>query len=216
MRKIFFFLSIAILALASCSDDKEFVIKGEIADNSCDGAQIFLVPLTEPATHETVDSVVIRDRKFEFHGNKTRIASLRLQMPQRMNFQELLVYTEPGVITAHVAQRGSVTGTKNNDLLQQWKGIQESCVEARTEALEAVGNNYNDPEYRTVLDSLQTVMSDATFNLIKASGLNPLTRFLYAGNKTNLNARHQKELEFMEVDLQHQLDSIRKSKEVKE
>lgn len=213
MRKILFVLSILAFALAGCTDkDNEFVIVGEIADNSCDGAQIFLVPLTEPATHETVDSVVIRDRKFEFRGTKARVASLRLQMPQRLKFQELLVYTEPGTIKAHVAEFGSVTGTKNNDLLQQWKGIQESCVQARSEALESCNNDTRSLEYAKTLDSLKVVMGNATFNFVKASGLNPLSRFFYSGNRSNLTDAQKKELEYMEIDLQHQLDSIRQAR----
>lgn len=215
MRKIFYIFAVVAMALTSCNNNQEFTIEGEISDTSCDGAQIFLVPLTEPATHETVDSVVIKDRHFTFKGNKTRICVLRLQMPQRMNFQELLVYTEPGNIKAFVAQIGSVTGTKNNDLLQVWKTQQESCVQKRKDAYEACGGNMALPAYQHTLDSLNTVMADATYHLIKTSGLNPLTRFLYSGNKRNLTDEQKKDLQYMEDDLQHQLDSIRKARQAK-
>lgn len=209
MRNILFVFSVLLLFFCSCSDNNKYVIQGEVADASCDGAQIFLVPLTEPAIAENVDSVVIRDGKFEFHGNRARICCLRLQMPQRMKFQELLVYTEPGTIRARIAEVGSVTGTKNNDLLQQWKGVQESCVEARAEALEANNNDTKSLAYAKVVDSLKVVMGTATYNFVKASGLNPLSRFFYAGNRSNLSAQQKKDLEYMEIDLQRQMDSIR-------
>lgn len=216
MRKLFYIFAIVAMTLTSCNNNnQEFTIEGEVSDTSCDGAQIFLVPLTEAATHETVDSVVVKDRHFTFKGNKTRICALRMQMPQRANFQELLVYTEPGNIKAFVAQRGSVTGTKNNDLLQAWKTKQETCMQKRMEAFVACGKNMEDPVFKQTLDSLKTVMADATYQLLKTSGLNPLTRFLYKGNKRNLNDEQMKDLQFMEDDYQHQLDSIRKAYQAK-
>lgn len=212
MKKILLVL-VSLLALVSCKDEsKHFVIEGTIADTSCDGAQIFLVPLTEPATHETVDSVVIKDRKFRFEGDEARICALRLQMPQRMNFQELLVYTEPGNIEAFVSQHGSVTGTKNNDLLQEWKTIQERCFDIRNRTLDEVKYDYNSLRYHNVLDSLNRVMGDATYDLLKKAGINPITRFFYAGNKTNLSPEQRADLQNFEDDYIHQQDSIRKAR----
>lgn len=213
MKKLFFVFVSLLTILSSCKEEsKHFVIEGTIADTSCDGAQIFLVPLTEPATHETVDSVVIVDRKFRFEGEKTRICALRLQMPQRMNFQELLVYTEPGNIEAFVSQHGSVTGTKNNDLIQEWKTTQERCIDTRTHALDVVNNDYNSLEYHMVIDSLNTVMANATYKLISESGLNDFTRFFYSFNKSHLTAEQLSKLQYMEDDYQHRLDSMRKAR----
>lgn len=209
LRKTAFFVFSSLIALASCTQSDKFVINGDIVDSSCNGAQIFLVPLTEPATHETVDSVVIKDGKFTFEGTKARICALRLQMPQRMYFQELLVYTEPGEIAAHVAQVGSVTGTKNNDLLQEWKTIQEECLKQRSDVLKEC-KSITDPKAAHVIDSLKSVVGRATFKLVKESGLNPFSRFFYMNNRYTLNQQQRSELQFMEDDFQHQLDSIRK------
>lgn len=213
MRKFLFLLS-ALCLLASCnqkSDDLtgKFIIEGEVCDNSCDSAQIFLVPLTEPATHETVDSVYIIDGKFRFEGTKTRIAALRLQMPQRLKFQELLVYTEPGTIKAKLAEIGSVTGTKHNDLIQEWKTTQESCVEARSRALERFGGNNNAPGFALVIDSLNKVMGGATYKLLKGTDVNPLSNLFYRNNKSQLTPDQLSEFTEHEEYYQHMLDSIR-------
>lgn len=215
MRKTLFFLLTLLLAFASCTKEKplqKFVIEGEVSDHSCDSAQIFLVPLTEAATHETVDSVVIIDGKFRFEGTKVRVASLRLQMPQRMNFQELLVYTEPGVIKAKIATVGSVTGTKTNDLIQEWKTTQEQCMAMRTYTYGQCNENEASPRFQFVVDSLNKVMGNATFKVIKESGLNDFTRFFYSFNKRHMSEEQQKELQYMEDDYQHRLDSIRKAR----
>ena len=197
--------------LCSCSNGTtggKFTITGTVADNSCDGAQIFLVPLTEPATHETVDSVVIKDGKFTFEGTKTRVASLRLQMPQRMKFQELLVYTEPGSIKAFVAPVGSVSGTRNNDLLQQWKTVMEGCVSARRAILDGT-RTIDSPGVRPKIDSLTHIIGDATYKLVKESGVNPFSRFFYMSNRHTLSDQQKKDLQVMEDDYQHYMDSIR-------
>ena len=49
------FLSAAVL-FTSCSQNKEYVIHGTVADPNLEGAKIYLVPL-ENATVETIDSV---------------------------------------------------------------------------------------------------------------------------------------------------------------
>ena len=211
MCKIYLALFASIFALMSCQHTPEkFVINGEVSDHSCDGAKIFLVPLTEEATHETVDSVVIKDAKFTFEGTKTQIAALRLQMPQRVKFQELLVYTEPGIITAKVAPVGRVTGTKCNDLLQSWKETQESCMASRARILEETHHDINSLAYHHVVDSLNSVMGEATYKLIKEGGMSPFTRFFYFGNRSNLTDKQRSDLQYMEDDYQHQLDSLRK------
>lgn len=212
MRKIFFIFCAIAFALTSCQNASEkYIIKGEVSDHSCDGAKIFLVPLTEEATHETVDSVVIKDGKFTFEGTKVQIAALRLQMPQRTKFQELLVYTEPGTIIAKIAPIGSVTGTKCNDQLQSWKETQEACFAAKQRVLEETHHDINSLAYHHAMDSLKTVMSDATYNLIKECGVSPFTRFFYMGNRSNLSDKQRADLKDMEADYQHQLDSIRKA-----
>lgn len=215
MQKIYLFIIALAAVLVSCTgnsnkEPQKFIIEGEVADHSCDSAQIFLVPLTEPATHETVDSVVIVDGKFRFEGTKVRVASLRLQMPQRMNFQELLVYTEPGVIKAKVARNGSVTGTKTNDLIQEWKATQERCMDIRGFVYNQCNKNAQSPVFIHTVDSLNTVMADATYKLISESGLNDFTRFFYSFNKSHMTAEQLSKIKYMEDDYQHRLDSIRK------
>ena len=215
MHKFLFLLS-ALCLLASCkkSDDQtgKFIIEGEVCDHSCDSAQIFLVPLTEPATHETVDSVYIIDGKFRFEGTKTRIAALRLQMPQRIKFQELLVYTEPGTIKAKLAEIGSVTGTKHNDLIQEWKTTQEACLKCSAEVLEQNDGNYQAPAYIAVYDSLNKVMGEATYKFLKSTDVNPLSNFFYLNNKRHMTPEQIADLNAHEEYYQHVLDSIRKAR----
>ena len=213
MRKIIFILTILIIALASCVDNDKnegFVIYGEVENDSCNGAKIYLVPMTEPATHETVDSVVIVDRKFTFHGTTKRVAVLRLQMPQRFSYQELLLLTEPGIIQAKIARKGSVTGTRSNDLLQEWKETMESCAEIRNTKFVVNNRDYNSPAYRRVADSLGLIVKDANLKIIRSMGFNPLSCYLYRCKRGNFPEGCESELQNYEDDFQLYVDSIRK------
>lgn len=213
MNKFLLSFLAVVCMLCSCKSstgetvDGDFVINGTVSDHSCDGAQIFLVPLTEAATHETVDSVVIKDCKFTFKGNKARVCALRLQMPQRMKFQELLVYTEAGTITASVAAVGAVTGTRNNDLLQEWKNTMDRCNVERHKILDG-HTTIDSPGVRPKIDSLTQVIGDATFKLVKESGMNDFSRFFYMSNRRTMNDEQIKQLSEFEVDYHHHMDSI--------
>ena len=80
---------LATMVLAGCqSKDGVCRIKGTVSMEQFDGKQIFLVPLYGPQTAEYVDSVVIKDGKFEFttdtvSGPIGPIGSIAVQIVER-------------------------------------------------------------------------------------------------------------------------------------
>ena len=117
-------LAAAIIAIGACSSHgaKEYVIHGTVSDPNLEGVQVFLVPLKN-ATAETVDSVYIKNQKFEFRGTEEDIKDLRIDKRARIGVENLLVITEPGDIYVTLGQVSSGSGTKQNDSLQVWKNI---------------------------------------------------------------------------------------------
>jgi len=95
-------------------------IHGYVTDSKLNGAQVFLVPL-ENAVKGNIDSVVIKDQRFEFEGDTVRMADIRIERQRRIGTQNLLVLTEPGDIYATISQVSSSYGTPQNDSLQMWK-----------------------------------------------------------------------------------------------
>ena len=77
MKKIIFTLLAGTALLASCSQDKGYVIYGTVSNPDLEGAQVFLVPL-ENATKETIDSVYIHNQMFEFRGTEEKMADIRI------------------------------------------------------------------------------------------------------------------------------------------
>lgn len=122
MKKIIFTLLAGTALLASCSQDKGYVIYGTVSNPDLEGAQVFLVPL-ENATKETIDSVYIHNQMFEFRGTEEKIADIRIERFKRFGNENLLVITEPGETFVTIGQVSSGRGTPQNDSLQVWKNL---------------------------------------------------------------------------------------------
>ena len=127
MKNIFFASIIALSALvfAGCSSSTKPVtgkchIMGTI-NPKFNGKKIFLVPMTRPATMETVDSMVVADGKFEFTADTCDLRVIRIDYHYRTGVQDLLVVTEPGDLVVNIDSISSCKGTPQNDSLQAWK-----------------------------------------------------------------------------------------------
>ena len=124
MKKTIFTLLAGAVLLASCSRNKEYVIYGSVSNPDLEGAKVFLVPL-ENAAEETIDSVCIRNRMFEFRGIGEKMAEIRIEMSKGYGSENLLVVTEPGEAYVTIGPESSAKGTPQNDSLQVWKNLTE-------------------------------------------------------------------------------------------
>ena len=122
MKRTIFTIIAGAALLTSCSQNKEYVIYGTVADPNLEGAKIYLVPL-ENATVETIDSVYVENQSFEFRGTEEKIADVRVEKRRRIGTQSLLVITEPGEIYVTIGRQSSGRGTAQNDSLQVWKDL---------------------------------------------------------------------------------------------
>lgn len=120
-----------LLSGISCctnSSKDEYVIKGSTSQSRLDGERVFLVPYGTKAFEDSigVDSVVIKNGRFEFRGHKGEFLA-RITMDKRVRYgtQDLLVVTEPGEITVIIDTVSSGKGTPQNDALQIWKTLKE-------------------------------------------------------------------------------------------
>ncbi len=129
MKKLFLLMMLAVV-LAGCSQKAaqsgECVIKGMVADPSLEGKRIFLVPLEGPADAAHVDSIEIKDGKFEFHKDTVMMAKILMDYHYRFNIQTLLVVTDPGTVEVVIDSISSAKGTPQNDVLQRWKEMTEA------------------------------------------------------------------------------------------
>ena len=123
MKKILLAIP-AVCLLLSCTPKNEYRIHGYVKDASLNDVQVFLVPVHDQSP-AMVDSVYIKDNKFEFKGHgKMRqewMAEIRVDKRHRYGIESLLVVTEPGDIFVTIGSTSSCYGTPQNDSLQVWK-----------------------------------------------------------------------------------------------
>lgn len=132
MKKIFFaFVAMAgLLMVASCGEtsgpgDGKCYIHGTVVGSQYEGKRIFLVPLYGPKTAEYVDSIEIKDGKFEFTTDSMKMFTILLDYHYRYGTQTLLVVGEPGNLQVTIDSISFAGGTPQNDSLQHWKEATE-------------------------------------------------------------------------------------------
>lgn len=113
--------SMVVMAGCKSAEKGNSRIHGTMESNRWDGKKIFLVPMfgLQDAAH--VDSVVIKDGKFEFVADTTEMKVIRVDYHYRDGVQDLLVVSEPGDIKVTVGANSISGGTPQNDSLQAWK-----------------------------------------------------------------------------------------------
>lgn len=126
MRKILFMcMALGAMMFVGCQKSKDCQIHGTVVGEQYEGKRIFLVPFTGPATAETVDSIEIKDGKFEFTPDSMQMYKILLDYHYRFGTQPLIVVAEPGEIKVTIDTISSAVGTPQNDSLQVWKELTE-------------------------------------------------------------------------------------------
>lgn len=125
MKKILLcFMTLATMTMFySCQQSSNNVcrIDGTVTGEQYEGKRIFLVPLTGPATAETVDSMEIKEGKFFFEPDSMQMYKILLDYHYRLGVQPLIVVGEPGNIKVTIDSVSHAIGTPQNDSLDKWK-----------------------------------------------------------------------------------------------
>ena len=90
--------TLMVVSISGCQDKVSPTtchIQGTMGSDDYDGKLIFLVPLNGAQTAETVDSIEIKGRKFEFKTDSMQMYKILLDYHYRLGIQPLLVVGEP-------------------------------------------------------------------------------------------------------------------------
>lgn len=196
MKIRFLLLCLGCFLWGGCGNQgQHYVIEGTLPSVSYDGEWIYLVPMEN--AHGRVDSAKITDATFTFSGTGEEMKVLRLRPLLRMQIQELLVVTEPGLIGVKADSLGSVTGTPQNDALQKWKEGRERQQMAyrsvRTGLQSATGRDSLLLMQR--YDTLRKQEQEMNFLLMKEQKNNTLGIFVQKMLRGSLTEEQQKQLD---------------------
>ena len=133
-KLLFSIMAVAAMLFVACQDETTCRIYGTVVGDQYEGKRVFLVPFSGPATAETVDSIEVKDGKFEFSPDSMQMYKILLDIHYRYGLQPLILVAEPGDITVVIDSISSAKGTPQNDSLQVWKEITEN-ITRQTSAL---------------------------------------------------------------------------------
>ncbi len=120
MKKLLVIL-FSLVTFVGCNKN-QCLISGKVNDENLNEKWIFLVPVFN-SDSLGVDSVVIKNNKFQFECNKEYLADIRIDYHYRFNKENLLVITEPGEVKVVIDSVSCGNGTPQNDSLQFWKEL---------------------------------------------------------------------------------------------
>lgn len=185
---VLFFIA-AVFAFSSCeSQDEKFVIKGTTTQSRLNGERVFLVPFGGKEIEDSigVDSVVVKDNKFEFTGHGEYMARITMDKRVRYGTQDLLIVTEGGgvveVVIDSVSHGG---GTPQNEALEQWKNIKIMHDQiagpqvVRLVNMRRAGDSINAEPLADSLKVFNEQFKSQVLDIIKVLGKGTVYDFLY-------------------------------------
>ena len=166
------------------TNDGKCHISGVVNGEQYEGKRIFLVPMYGPKTAEYVDSVEIKDGKFEFTPDSVKMYKILLDYHYRFGLQPLLVIGEPGEVKVTIDTVSHATGTPMNNALEQWKvhteqhNLQMALMRRNIDELNKKGEKAQADYLKQRADSFHLVYKDYTRQMAAGSEGTVLGDFL--------------------------------------
>lgn len=197
MQRLLYLFS--FLLMVSCAQmDKSYVIEGKLSGTTYDGEFVFLVPI-DGATAETVDSVQIQNGSFRFEGDASDIVIriLRTRPLLRLELQELLVVTEPGIIDVVLDSVSVARGTPQNEALQKWKERKRTADFAFGSLNQQIreADENKKAKLKIVLQKFDKEYSDFNYNFVKENKNTAVGKFVYKMTGFSFTPEQKKEID---------------------
>lgn len=203
MKKILFLFSAALIML-SCQTNKDYTIKGTVANSSYEGTNVYLQKVTDDAI-ESVDTAVVTNGAFSFEGladtTVLRFVSLDESVdPQKQTRIPVLV--EPGKIEVKFDSVITVAGTKTNNAYNDFRTKQTSL----TKEVRSIVDQYNsaiaggtmtdslDAQINSAYDRISGEIDSLNFGFIKDNIKNELGQYLFMTSAAMFEPAKQKEI----------------------
>ena len=186
MKKILFLLFIAFFT--ACTN-KTSVIEGTLPSDDYDGQVVFWVPM-EGAHPKPVDSTHIDKNTFHLvisNHNMNKMGIVRVRPHLRLALQEILVFTEPGIVQVKLDSISSASDAPLNEVLQSWKErkrAHDKEVYALKKKHRTAGTEAQ-AEIKEEIKNLSDVYYDDIFQIVVENKDNEVGRFIYSLHKSS-------------------------------
>lgn len=204
MRKIIYLFIMAAIVL-SCENNKEYAIKGSIADKAFEGTQVFMQQMTFDDAMITTDTAVVQNGKFAFSGvaDTTMLRFISLDESVKPGQETRIpVMIEPGKLEVMFDSVVTVKGSKVNESYTEFRMKQRDLGKSIRAVVERYNNamasgTMNDTleeEIKSAYDSINNEMTDLNFSFIKDNIKNDLGKFSFIASSSMFEPEKQKEI----------------------
>jgi thiol-disulfide isomerase/thioredoxin len=169
MKKIFWFISLAALAV-SCSTDKTYVINGVVPDGTYNDLWVYMID-SDP--NAPLDSALVADGKFSFSGLPDTTMLVRLVLDGKLS---VLAVREAGTIVVDISDYVKIGGTPLNETLKDYLAGLINFYASSSEQYDRITEAYKDDEaalseqlegHQSAVLLEYNAMNDAHFNVNK-------------------------------------------------
>ena len=192
-------LILVLVIFLACCKNNSTVIEGSLTSDRYDNEWVYWVPFKYDSL-KTVDSALIQKNAFKLlisDHNRDKIGIIRVRYQLRLALQDILVYTEPGIVHVHLDSLSRSTGTPLNDVLQNWKDRKHS-YDTEIYDMRRKYRKADDSEKEKIKEQMEkasTAYKNDIYQIILENKNNEAGKFIYSINKRQFTDEQVKEIE---------------------
>ena len=195
MKKIFFLLF--VIGFTACTNHGS-VIEGMLPNDNYDKEVVYWVPM-EGEHPKPVDSTHINKNTFRIvisEHNQNKMGIIRVRPLFRLDLQELLVFTEKGIVKVKLDSLSSAAGTPLNEVLQRWKDRKQT-YDKEIYTLRKKYRNAGANDVTGIKEEMENVSAayyDDIYQILVENKDNEVGKFIYSIHKSKFSLEQIGEL----------------------
>lgn len=203
MKKLIYLLITAGILLMSCQN-KNYTIKGTVADAAYEGTNVYMQEMTEDAMVIT-DTAIVQNGEFSFSGAADSAFLRFITLDETVNYQKEVrvpVLIEPGSLVLVFDSVITVSGTPANDEYNKMRSEQRVLVDGIRKVVdrfnkarsEGTMTDTLESEINEEYDNISNQLTELNYNFVKNNINNQLGQYLFITSSSMFEPIQQKEI----------------------
>ncbi len=219
MRKLFFLLITAGVLLVSCQN-KNYTIKGIVADPAYEGTSVYLQEVTDDAL-VVINTTIVENGEFTFTGVAEPVDLRFITLDETINYSQesrVPVLVEPGSIKLVFDTNVTVSGTPVNNAYNSVRAEQQILVSDIREvvdrfnraSMEGTMTAALDAEINEEYDNLNNQLTDLNYRFVRDNIGNQLGQYVFIGSSSMFEPIQLKEILYLADDSFKSQDDVQR------
>ncbi|MDD2298477.1 MAG: TlpA disulfide reductase family protein [Fermentimonas sp.] len=203
MKKLIYLLMTAGILLMSCQN-KNYSIKGTVADAAYEGTNVYMQQMTDDAMVVT-DTAVVQNGEFTFSGVADTTYLRFISLDENVSYEQEIrvpVLVEPGNLKLTFDSVITVSGTPVNDAYNDMRveqrvlvgNIREVVNRFNSARSEGTLTSELEAEINQEYDNISDQLTDLNYNFVKSNIGNQLGQYVFVSSSSMFKPVQQKEI----------------------